>query len=223
MSICSFIKFMSNCSFNIIIMSSKKFSRNKQEKINLIYDTFFKLILKHGYHKTSTNHIAKSAKISIGTVYKYFPKGKEDIIRKYFEESMETFLNSHDLSNMNDENITDFLNHFVLDLFKNHEENKGYNLAFRSAIQSDKILHEAHKEKVFILFKDTVQKLRRTNLHFKKIPEEILVETFIFIYNLINAILYHHLSIMQLFDTEDKLVEYLSNLVIFSLKYVLKN
>lgn len=214
---------MSNCSFNIFIMSNKKFSRNKQEKINRIYDTFFKLILKQGYHKTSTNHVAKSAKISIGTIYKYFPKGKEDIIRKYFEESMETFLSSHDLKNINDENIRDFLNHFVLDLFKNHEKNKGYNLAFRSAIQSDKILLNAHKEKVFIFFEDTAQKLRKTNKNFNQIPEDKLVETFIFIYNLINAILYHHLSIMELFDRDDKLIEYLSNLVVFSLKYLLKN
>ena len=213
---------MSNCSFNIIIMLSKKFSRNKQEKINRIYDTFFNLILKQGYHKTSTNHVAKSAKISIGTIYKYFPKGKEDIIRKYFEESMETFLDSQNLSNMNEENIRDSLNHFVLDLFKNHEENKGYNLAFRSAIQSDKILHNAHKEKILNIFKDKVQKLRKTNENLKQISEKRLVDVFIFLYNLVNAIIYHHLSVMELFDTDDKFVEYLSNLVAFSLKYYLK-
>ena len=213
---------MSNYSFNITIMSSKKFSRNKQEKINQIYGTFFKLILKQGYHKTSTNHVAKSAKISIGTIYKYFPKGKEDIIRKYFEESMETFLDSQNLSNMNEDNIRDFLNHFVLDLFKNHEENKGYNLAFRSAIQSDKKLHDAHKEKIFNIFKDKVQKLRKTNEKFKQVSEKRLVDVFIFLYNLVNAILYHHLSVMELFDTDDKFVEYLSNLVAFSLKYYLK-
>ncbi len=213
---------MSNYSFNITIMSSKKFSRNKQEKINQIYGTFFKLILKQGYHKTSTNHVAKSAKISIGTIYKYFPKGKEDIIRKYFELSMETFLDSQNLSNMNEENIRDFLNHFVLDLFKNHEENKGYNLAFRSAIQSDKKLHDAHKEKIFNIFKDKVQKLRKTNEKFKQVSEKRLVDVFIFLYNLVNAILYHHLSVMELFDTDDKFVEYLSNLVAFSLKYYLK-
>ena len=203
-------------------MSKKKFSRNKKEKINQIYDTFFNLILEKGYHKTSTNHIAKSAKISIGTVYKYFPKGKEDIIRKYFEQSMQTFLDSHDLSKMNDENIRTFLHHFVLDLFKNHQENKGYNLAFRSAIQSDKLLHEAHKEKIFNFFTDKVKKLREINENFKKISENRLIDVFIFMYNLVNAILYHHLSIMKLFDTDDKFIEYLSNLVIFSLKYYLE-
>ena len=204
-------------------MSSKKFSRNKQEKIDMIYKTFFNLILKQGYHKTSTNHVAKSAKISIGTIYKYFPKGKEDIIRKYFEESMETMLDRDDLINLNNDNIRDFLNHFILELFKNHEENKGYNLAFRSAIQSDNTLHKRHKEKIFNFFKDRAQKLRKTNKNFKEIPEERLIEVFIFIYNLINAILYHHLSIMELFDTDDKLIEYLSDLVVFSLKYLIKS
>jgi AcrR family transcriptional regulator len=189
----------------------------------LIYDTFFKLILKQGYHKTSTNHVAKSAKISIGTIYKYFPKGKIDIIRKYFEKSIETFLDSQDLSTMNDENLRDLLNHFVLDLFENHKKNKGYNLAFRSAIQSDKILHDAHKEKSFHFFKELVQKLRKSNENFKQISEKKLVNVFIFMYNLVNAILYHHLSVMELFDTDDKFIEYLSNLVAFSLQYYFKS
>ncbi|MFX1302378.1 MAG: TetR/AcrR family transcriptional regulator [Promethearchaeota archaeon] len=202
-------------------MSSKKFSRNKQEKIELIYKTFFNLILKRGYHKTSTNHVAKSAKISIGTIYKYFPKGKEDIIRKYFEESMKDFFNRINLININNENIREFLKHFILELFKNHVENKGYILAFRSAIQSDKRLLDLHIERIFIFFQDTAQKLRKTNENFNQIPEERLIEIFIFIYNLINAILYHHLFLMKLFDTDDKLVDYLSNLLVFSLKYLL--
>jgi AcrR family transcriptional regulator len=204
------------------MMTTKKFSRNKQEKIDLIYKTFFDLILKRGYHKTSTNHIAKSAKISIGTIYKYFTKGKEDIIRKYFEESMEIMLDREDLININDDNVRDFLTHFILDLFKNHQENHGYNLAFRSAIQSDKSLHEAHRIKIYDIFKKTAQKLRKVNKNFRQFPEERLIETFVFIYNLINSILYHHLSVMELFATNDKLVEYLIDLVAFSLKYLLK-
>ena len=64
------------------------------------------------------------------------------------------------------------------------------------------------------------QQLRIINESFKQIPENKLVEIFIFIYNLINAILYHHLSIMELFDTDEKIIDFLSNLVIFSLNYL---
>jgi AcrR family transcriptional regulator len=207
---------------DLIMGSKRKFIRNKQEKINLIYDTFFKLVLEQGYHKTSTNHIAESAEISIGTIYKYFPRGKEDIIRKYFEESMVTFFESHDLSKMPKDNISNFLDYFLLDLFKNHKENLGYNLAFRSAIQSDKTLYDAHKEKLLFFFNDLIRKLRKTNDNFKQFSERRLVDIFVFMYNLVNAILYHHLSVMEFFNTENEFIDYLSNITAFSLKYYLK-
>ena len=202
--------------------ANKKFVRNKQEKISLIYDTFFKLVLKHGYHKTSTNHVADSAKISIGTIYKYFPTGKEDIIRKYFQESMTVFFESHDLSKMTDENIQEFLRHFIQDLFVNHKENLGYNLAFRSAIQSDKTLHDTHNEKVVFFFQDLVKRIRKINENFKQFSEEKLVDVFIFMYNLVNAMIYHHLSVMEFFPSDDIFIEYLSDITTFSLKYYLE-
>ena len=221
MSICLLINFMSHCSFYIIMMSRKKFSRNKQKKINQIYKIFFDLVLKNGYHKTSTNHVANAAKFSIGTIYKYFPKGKEDIVRKYFEKSMETMLDREDLIELSNKNTIEFLNNFIFDLFKNHKENKGYNIAFRSAIQSDKALLEAHKKGIFKIFKDLAQKLRMINKDFSVIPEEKLIEVFIFLYNLLNAIIFHHLSLMKLFDTDDKIIKYLSNIAGFSIKYLL--
>jgi AcrR family transcriptional regulator len=203
-------------------MSKKKFSRNKEEKIERIYKAFFNLILKKGYNNTSTNHVAESAGLSIGTIYNYFPKGKKDIIRKYFEKSMENLLNKDDLININQNNIRDNLKHFIIELVKYHKENKGYHLAFRSAIQSDKNLLKAHKENIFIVFKEKAQKLRKNNKIFEKISEDRLIEVFVFAYNLVNAILYHHLSIRKFFESEDKLIEYLLNTLVFSLQYLLK-
>ena len=171
---------MSNCSFNIIIMSDKKFRRNKQEKIDLIYDTFFNLIIDQGYHKTSTNHIAKKAKVSIGTIYKYFPKGKQDIMRKYFEETMKHVINASDLYNVNEDNIREFLKNFILILYNNHKEKKGYNIAFRSVIQSDKKLLKTHKERLFNSFKATAQLLRNKNEIFRRFPEDRLIQLFVF-------------------------------------------
>ena len=135
---------------------------------------------------------------------------------------METMLDREDLNKVNDVNMREFLRHFVSDLFKNHKENKGYNLAFRSAIQSDKTLHEAHKQKVYDLFKIRAQNLREINEGFNIIPEESLIDVFVFAFNLINAVIFHHLSVMKLFDTDNELIEYLLNLLIYSLKYVLK-
>lgn len=203
-------------------MSMKKFSRNKQEKIELIYDTFFTLIKRQGYHKTSTNHIAKSAKISIGTIYKYFPAGKLDIMRRYFNDTMENVLDVNALANVDENNIQDFLNNFIVELYNNHKEKVGYNIAFRSVIQSDKKLLNAYKKRLFESFKEISQILRKKNLIFEQFPEETLIQIFLFLYNLINALIYHHLSVMELFDTDKGLTDYLKNLTAFSLQYLNK-
>ena len=209
---------MSNYSFIVTAMSTKKFNRNKQEKIDLIYNTFFNLILEKGYHKTSTNHVAKSAKISIGTIYKYFPNGKEDIIRKYFEESMETVVDKEELLNIDNNNISNFINQFIKVLYKFHKEKKGYNLAFRSVVHSDETLRTRHKEKIFTFFKELAQELRKQNENFNIIPEKRLIEIFVLLYNLVNAILFHHLSVMKFFNTDEELIDFLSKLVLSSLK-----
>jgi AcrR family transcriptional regulator len=203
-------------------MSMKKFSRNKQEKIELIYDTFFNLIKRQGYHKTSTNHIAKSAKISIGTIYKYFPAGKLDIMRRYFDDTMENVFDVNALSNVDESNIQEFLNNFIVELYNNHKKKVGYNIAFRSAIQSDKKLLNAYKKRLFESFKEISQILRKKNLIFKQFPEETLIQIFLFLYNLINALIYHHLSVMELFDTDKGFTDYLKNLTAFSLQYLNK-
>ena len=135
---------------------------------------------------------------------------------------METFLDSQHLSQMTAGNVREYLHHFVLELFQNHKDNRGYNIAFGSALQSDKALHETYKEKIRQVFQETAQKLRRENDQFQQIPETKLINVFIFLYNLVNAILYQHLSVMELFATDEKFVDYLSNLVVFSLKYYLE-
>ncbi len=123
---------------------------------------------------------------------------------------------------MSNENVGEFLSHFVLDLFQNHQRNRGYNLAFRSAIQSDRKLHDAHNEKVIFFFKERVQNLREINDNFKQISEKRLTDVFVFMYNLVNAIIYHHLSVMELFDTDNEFVNYLAELAAFSLEFYYK-
>ncbi|GAH03263.1 unnamed protein product [marine sediment metagenome] len=125
-------------------MSIKKKARNKEATIKKIYNTFFKLVLEEGFHKASTNKIAKEAKISIGTLYHHFPDGKKGIIRKYFENSVETSFELEEFKKFNMSNIPSVFRGFVSNVLKNHKENKAYNLAFRSAILSDENLAQLY-------------------------------------------------------------------------------
>lgn len=204
-------------------MSIKKKARNKEATIKKIYETFFKLVLEEGFHKASTNKIAKEAKISIGTLYHHFPEGKKGIIRKYFENSVETSFELEEFKKFNMSNITSVFREFVLNVLRNHKENKAYNIAFRSAILSDENLAQAHKERVIEISTGLVEKLQETSEFFKSREKKRLISSFVFIYNIINAIIYHHIVFMDLFQKDEDLIDYVSNLLAFTIKYLQKN
>ena len=213
---------MSNCSLIIHIMQEKKFIRNKQEKIDKIYDIFFDLVLKNGYDKTSTNNVSEASGLSIGTVYRYFPEGKKDIIRKYFEKSVETTMVIDDFKNLKTDDIPSAFRGFISNLLRNNYANKGYNLAFRSAILSDPDLLDAHNKRVFDISKDFVKVLMKSNEFFKSREEQRLIRGFVFIYNLSNSIIYHHIFFMKFFEKDEDLIDYLSNLMFFTIQTLSK-
>ncbi|MCK4285491.1 MAG: TetR/AcrR family transcriptional regulator [Candidatus Lokiarchaeota archaeon] len=213
---------MSDCSLIIHIMQEKKFTRNKQEKIDKIFDIFFDLVLKNGYNKTSTNSVAEASGLSIGTVYRYFPEGKKDIIRKYFEKSVETTMEIEDFKNLETNDIPSAFRGFISNLVRNNYANKGYNLAFRSAILSDPNLLNDHNKRVFDISKGFVKILRKSNEFFKSREELRLIRGFVFIYNLSNAIIYHHIFLMKFFEKDEDLIDYLSNLMFFTIQTLSK-
>ena len=196
-----------------------KFTRNKQEKIEAIYSAFFDLVLEMGYAKTSTNKVAEVAEVSIGTIYRYFPDGKKDIIRKYFENSVETSFELGEFEKFDMSNIASVFSGFVTNVLRNHKENKAYYIAFRSAILSDESLAQAHKERVLEISTRFANKLHKTSEFFKSIENTRLVRSFAFVYNIVNAIIYHHIVFMDLFETDEDLIDYVSNLLAFTIKY----
>ncbi|MFX0108907.1 MAG: TetR/AcrR family transcriptional regulator [Candidatus Hodarchaeota archaeon] len=72
-------------------MSSKRRTRNKQQKIARIKDAFRSLVENLGYLETTNKSIAQHAKVSVGLVYKYFPRGKVDILRQLILDSQAVF------------------------------------------------------------------------------------------------------------------------------------
>ena len=199
-----------------------KFKRNKSEKIESIYTAFFNLVLKKGYGKTSTNRVAEAAEVSIGTLYRYFPEGKTDIIRKYFDKSVETTFDFGEFEKFDLSNMASIFRGFVTNVLKSHKENKAYFLAFRSAILSDKGLAQAHKERVVEISTGIVNKLQETSEFFKSREKARLIRGFAFIYNIVNAIIYHHIVFMDLFEKDEDLIDYVSNLLAFTISFLQK-
>ena len=203
-------------------MSITKKARSKEKTIKKIYDTFLKLVLEEGYHKASTNKIAKSAKISVGTLYHHFPEGKKDIIREYFENSVETSFELDKFEKFDLSNMALIFRGFVSNVLRNHRENKAYYIAFRSAILSDYSLAQAHKARVIDISTEFATKLQEISEFFKAIKKARLIRSFAFVYNIVNAIIYHHILFMDLFENDEDLIDYVSGLLAFTINYLQK-
>ena len=70
----------------------KKFSRDKESKITAIVDASVELINEKGPTGFSINELPGKAGLSIGTVYRYFPRGKPDIILEILRRNMAWFI-----------------------------------------------------------------------------------------------------------------------------------
>ena len=204
-------------------MVEKKRTRNAEEKIDLIYKTFFNLVLEKGYPNTTTNHMAETAQISIGTVYRYFPNGKSDIILKYFERAKNIIFDIQDFSRIKENNLVEVFENFIRRNLKNHKENLGYHMAFHNAIMSDKELLEKYKTNIVKICTELARQLRSSNRLLKTIPENRLIKVFVLIFNLIQANIFHHLFINKVVDDDDYFIRFLANLVEFSRGYIQKD
>ncbi|MFW9888663.1 MAG: TetR/AcrR family transcriptional regulator [Candidatus Thorarchaeota archaeon] len=60
-------------------IGEKKFTRDKDAKIEQIIETMIDIVGEKGLHQASVRDIPSRADVSIGTVYRYFPRGKVDI------------------------------------------------------------------------------------------------------------------------------------------------
>ena len=191
--------------------NSKKFSRNKTEKIRKIIETTFNLIEKKGYDGVSTNHIAAESKISIGTIYRYFPEGKPAIIQAVAIDMYDKFPIQKMIQSIDTNNVQDFISNLVEYYIQYHRENFTLMKATDKATLSSSIVR--HEIDAFI--KQVLQKLLK-NTHklpiFAQFKAGELENKLIIILKTIDSIIHRHLFFSPFFDTDKELTSFLVKL-----------
>lgn len=195
-------------------MPDKRFVRNKEEKIRLIYSAFADLVKKEGYDKLSTRHIAEAANISVGTVYHYFPEGKHAIASGYLREVTQQIFVPDVYASIGEQNLTELFEYHIQQHLKAHRENVEIHRAIEQAILADNMVFERHKEEFVVNNRNVVKQLKERGLY-QEVPEKLLVRSFMLLTNLIEAIIHRHLFVMPFFETDEELVEFLVNLCLF--------
>jgi len=209
---------MSNAHLLITMQKEKKFIRNKEEKIKLIYKTFFDLLQKKGYSKLSTNHIAKEANIAIGTIYLHFPGGKAAIATGYFDNIKNQIIDDEFLKQIKNKSFPEFFEYLISKNLKVYRDNREAFLAYEQAILSNKELFKNYQDSVYKFGEETAKNIRKENNLFQEVTEERFIKSFLLIYNVIEAITRRHIMILPLFETDEDMITYLRNLILFTIK-----
>ncbi|TFG30048.1 MAG: TetR/AcrR family transcriptional regulator [Promethearchaeota archaeon] len=209
---------MSDAHLLIIMEQKKKFVRNKKEKIEIIYDTFIDLLKNEGYTNLSTNHIAEIAPISLGTIYRYFPEGKAAIAKGYFENIKDQIINEEFFLQAKKKNLPELFKSIITRHLQVYRENFKAFLAYEQAMLSNKDLFENYENSVHEFAEETVKRLRNEDSLFRSVPEKQFLKGFIFIYNLIEAIIRRHLVIFPIFQTDDELISFLIKTIVSTIK-----
>ena len=127
-------------------------NRDKKGKIKKIIKITEDLILKQGYYKTSTNQIAREADVSVGLVYKYFPRGKISVLKAIAEREYTDRLSK--IAIYPKENFEDYLRFALTEMLEHHKKYKELTLALEIALLTDM---EFKKEYNYILEKELKQ------------------------------------------------------------------
>jgi len=124
-------------------MALKKYERDKEAKIQRIISITKNLIEKNGYNNVSIRDIVKEAEVSIGLIYKYFPKGKIDILKHLSYQNMDEIfqINKHDKIDFED--FPGYMKETIQKMFELHKKNIKLIKAFTiAALMEDTILED---------------------------------------------------------------------------------
>jgi AcrR family transcriptional regulator len=84
----------------------KRYARDKEERIALVVKISQEIIEKEGYEYLSMNLLHKRTKIPIGTLYKDFPDGKEDVLLEILKSFKDQFEEKY--KKLDDDSLRDF-------------------------------------------------------------------------------------------------------------------
>ena len=125
-----------------------KQTRSMETKEKII-KTALRLFCENGFHKTTTNEIAKQAAVPIGSLYSYF-KNKDMILLEILDNYNQAFMDRFDKLNIG-ENIDrsqndkkSWIKKTIETLIEIHEETKEFNLELQALYHSMPEVSEIH-------------------------------------------------------------------------------
>lgn len=167
--------------------------RDRDKKIQSIKETFIDLLAQYDYQEITIRQIAKRAGISVGTIYNYFPKGKQNVLISIYEDAFKETVFPYLVEPEPEQLKERFRSHL-----NNHRDNwKIYKALDQAMIENKDSFKELREER-----KDQLQSFAMENNY----PDE-KIEAWITAYNVIDALIHRHLFVSKITKSDNDLVE----------------
>ncbi|MBY9014456.1 MAG: TetR/AcrR family transcriptional regulator [Candidatus Lokiarchaeota archaeon] len=185
-------------------------AKNAKKKIIL---TTIAMIQEKGYGNVTTNHIAKNAKVSIGTLYYHFPDGKPSILMAIVEEKFEWLIKRSPKINIDIRNLDDLKSSveykkFLFNVIEQHRKGR----ALLAAMEAEYLMNEKLVQKLIDTFGEEPNIFLDLFKHiFKGKTEEIegFNTKIMKIINILEALIHRHTFFPQKFGSDEEIVEIL--------------
>jgi AcrR family transcriptional regulator len=193
----------------------KKFRRDKTSKIENIIQTMAELIDKKGYEGFSVNDIPVKARLSIGTVYRYFPRGKEDILKEIMHRNIESLLKLAEFKDLTETNFAESWRNLIQSYLIMHREDRILGIGMRTTNAVSPELSKNLQPIIISFYKQVADRIKFLSF-FKGHSESDLMIKLHLLFSLMGFIRDMHARV-PLFANDDSLADYLLHLVLYTL------
>jgi AcrR family transcriptional regulator len=187
--------------------SQKKFTRDKESKIDSIINATIELIEEQGYERFSVNEIPKKAGLSIGTVYRYFPQGKSDILHEIFKRNIQKMMDIGILDQINDSNFNRIWSKVVTEYVRGHREKRFSLSEIGLAYGQEENYTKVMKPLIYEFYRNFMSPFKKLKM-FKDITDSELLIKIAIVFGIMGLLTKSQMK-QPYFESDDRLIEYL--------------
>jgi AcrR family transcriptional regulator len=186
--------------------------RNKERSISRIKKTTLHLFQKKGYAGTTMSAIAEKADVNIALIYKYFPRGKLDIILSIGSDILKEAKGGFALDIS--DSPSDLLRNLIRTMLETHRKNQTILKALEVEYLSNKNIYD--EEEFAILtggvdtmlgFSNLIKRLSRRNSNDIERVGRL-------VFHLIDGLIHRHVLIVKIDEDDEMVVDFIADLVL---------
>jgi len=191
----------------------KKIVRNKELHKSRILQVAKELIEKHGYSNLTLRQISSKAEISVGLIYKDFPKGKLDIIQEICRINIHSIYDPNMVLNLSPLDLPNIINHILIELIQSHRKNVEINTALEVAYLESPDVHTSIEEFLKTELNIVMLLLRKLNSMGIITVEEPKKYAYLIV-NMIDALIHRQITFGIYNITDKDLTDFLKRIIV---------